>query len=336
MASGRKAQRGGPVRVDGENVVLTVTPEQARVVATSLAYSNAVHDEWLDNMAHLLAMSAQRVEPTAVVTRGSFLRGRWDKGSRHVSETASRPRSNQQTQAVAGPAAVQAPNVVTDAAAAVAEAMAITVDARDDVAAEVQADLVAQAAATREQSVSVAADRTAFAAEAARSARAVAVASAAENVAETAARAADQIQLQAEGMAVKVAAAASDAASVVASQIPLGHDEEAALTAIRIAANVTAAAVVTAEETALAAAGVARAVAAAAAQAALAASSAAAAFEHEVANAAAAVQAVATATAHQVAAEAGARAAGVALTASAETAAEGGVLPSTREQIASW
>ena len=105
-----------------------------------------------------------------------------------------------------------------------------------------------------------------------------------------------------------MAEAASRAAAIVAAASPPGSERESALTALRLAATVKAAAVATAEDTAAAAASVASAVTAAAAGVAFTVSAAAAAFESEVAKVAATLQATATATARQVAAETDVRA----------------------------
>jgi hypothetical protein len=131
---------------------------------------------------------------------------------------------------------------------------------------------------------------------------------AAETVASDAARAAAAIQLQAEACALKLAEVASRAAGIVAAASPPGSERESALTALRLAATVQAAAIATAEDTAAAAASVASAVSAAAAGVAFTVSAAAASYETEVAKVAATLQATATATARQVAAETDVRA----------------------------
>ena len=186
------------------------------------------------------------------------------------------------------------------AAAVVAEAVAIALEA--------QADEAAKAAIVTADAVAAAATTAAEAALAARRARAYAAAVAAETVASDAARTAAAIQLRADDCAAKLAEAASRAAVIVAAASPPGSERESALTALRLAATVKAAAVATAEDTAAAAASVASAVTAAAAGVAFTVSAAAASYESEVAKVAAALQATATATARQVAAETDVRA----------------------------
>jgi excisionase family DNA binding protein len=198
------------------------------------------------------------------------------------------------------------------AAAVVAEAVAI--------ALEVQADEAAEAVSSTARAVATAARTAAEAANAAREARAFAASLAAEAVASDAARAALVLQLRADASAAKLSQAAAQAVAIVAAASLPGAERESALTALRLAATVKAAAVATAEDTAAAAAAVAAAVAVAAAGVALKNSAAAVAFESEAAKVAATVQATATATARRVAAETDARASGAALVAR-ETAA---------------
>jgi len=256
-----KAHQPMSVRLDGANVVLTLTPQRAHVMAESLDHPDAVRAGWLDEVSQMLRAAAGRrgVSEAPPLTRGAFLRGGW-----------------------------------------------ITED--HELAADIQADLAAQAAAHTDDAVVAAAKRAAEAAEDARTMTALAVAAAAESVAETAMLTAAAVQGRADNVARTVADEAAEAATSVAASVPTGGEAEAAVTALLLEARVTAAAVVKAEETALAAAIVARAVAAAAA----------------------AVNSVAAATARQVAADTAAKAACVAL---AVHEAEEAEIVEGREQV---
>ena len=181
-----------------------------------------------------------------------------------------------------------APSSAADAVFAAAQA--VVAGTQTDMAAEREARDVAEAVASTEELVLQAALMTAKAASHERERKAHAADTAAQNMADTAAQTAAGIQIRADAQAVRVATAAATAAETVSASIASGGDAEALLTALRLAATVDAAAIATAEETALAAAAVATAVAAAAAQAALTAAIAAAAFEQEVSTVAAAVR----------------------------------------------
>jgi hypothetical protein len=250
------------------NVVLTMTPMQAKALATLIGRS-ARHGSGLDAI------------------RIALIRG--------ASEVTSREPSS--------------------AASVLAATKAFVAGAQVDIAAAREAKYVAKSAAATKKSVLAAAVMTAEAASHARNVKAGATACAALNMADTAAQTANGIQTRADALAVRVATAASKAADIVSASIASGSEEEGALIAMQLAATVDAAAIATAEETALAAAAVATAVASAATQAALAAAAAAAVFEREVTNAAAAIKRVATTTAHDLAINADAKAVEVALAA---------------------
>jgi excisionase family DNA binding protein len=213
-----------------------------------------------------------------------------------------------------GDAAAQGRDELAAAAAAVvAEAVAIALEA--------QAEEAAEAVIVTARAVAAAAYKAAVAADTARETRAAAAAVAAATVASSTAQAAATMQLQADASAVMLSGAASRAAEIVARTSRSGGDRDAVFTALRVAATAKAAAVAAAQEAALAAASVASAAAAAAAEVAFTVSAASRAFESEVATAAAKVQATATATAREVAGRTDARASGTALVAREAAAA---------------
>jgi excisionase family DNA binding protein len=195
------------------------------------------------------------------------------------------------------------------AAAVVAEAVAIALEAE---AAEAAEAVVLIAAAVAE-----AAKKAARAAQKAAGARAFAAEEAAQTVAAEAARTATRIQIRADVAAVQVATAARLA---VAQVIGVGDESDDAHTAI-LAARVEAAAEAAAEATTRAAAVVATAVDTAAAQVARKAFAAEEAYEYEVTTAAEELLRLTSQTATRVAAESQARAAGVALAAREAAAA---------------
>jgi len=207
------------------------------------------------------------------------------------------------------------PREPSSAALVLAETKAFVAGAQADIAAARDAKYAAKSAAATKKSMVAAALMAAEAASHARDVKAGTAARAALDMADTAAQTASGIQARADALAVRVAAAASKAADIVLASIVSGSEEEGALIALQLAATVDAAAIATAEETALAAAAVATAVASAATQAALAAAAAAAVFEREVTNAAAAVRRVATTTARDLALNTDAKAVEAALAA---------------------
>ena len=250
------------------NVVLTMTPMQAKALAT------------------LIGRSARRGSGLDAL-RMALIRGASEVDSREPSSAAS----------------------------VLSETKAFVAGAQVEIAAAREAKHVAKSAAATKKSVVAAALMTAEAASHARDVKAGAAACAALNMADTAAQTASGIQTQADALAIRVAIAASKAADTVSASIVSGTEEEGALIALQLAATVDAAAIATAEETALAAAAVATAVASAATQATLTASAAASAFEREVTNAAAAVHRVATTAARDLALNTDAKAVEVALAA---------------------
>ena len=254
MGSEGMTSSSGPGDSSPANVVLTMTPMQAKALAT------------------LIGRSARRGSGLDAL-RIALIRGASEVDSREPSSAAS----------------------------VLSETKAFVAGAQVEIAAAREAKYVAKSAAATKKSVVAAALMTAEAASHARDVKAGAAARAALNMADTAAQTASGIQAQADALAIRVATAASKAADIVAASIVSGTEEEGALIALQLAATVDAAAIATAEETALAAGAVATAVASAATQAALAAAAAAAAFEREVTNAAAAVKRVATTTARDLA-----------------------------------
>ena len=161
-------------------------------------------------------------------------------------------------------------------------------------AASVEAEAAAQAAAGTKATALGAARTAGRVASRAKTATAAAVAAAASTTAEIAARAAAAVQSAAVARALEAAAAAVEALETVAAELPADSDRDAAdLAAAAVAATVAADVVAHAQATAAAATTVAAAVEAAAATAALAARAAATAVEGEAAAAAVTGEAVA-------------------------------------------
>jgi hypothetical protein len=204
---------------------------------------------------------------------------------------------------------------VSDAVMVFNAAMAVIEDTRLDLAAELEAENVALAVADTQASAAAAALVAVEAASHARDRNAKTVARTAWEIADTADQAAVDVRMQAAALAEHVAAAAARAAEVVAATTRSGGEAEAAVVALRLAAQVDAAAASTAMGTAVAAAAVSVAVAAAATRAAAAATTAAAALEREAARAAQALHTITTATARQLAISTDAKAADTARTA---------------------
>jgi hypothetical protein len=76
------------VRADGDHIVVTVTPQQAEVMATAIASSAAARrDPFLRELARSVAVQATRRD-VAMLSRGAFIRGRW---SNSKSSTATFP-----------------------------------------------------------------------------------------------------------------------------------------------------------------------------------------------------------------------------------------------------
>lgn len=256
-----RARPATAVELSGDNVVLTMTPRRARAVAKSLGHPDALQDEWLKNLVVMLARAAARrgvySESVSTISSSAFLRGHWHLRAPETAATLSS-------------------EAASAAAAVVAEAVAITMEAQAEEGAKaviVTADAVAAAAATAAE----AADR-------AREARALAAGAAAEGIASIAAQTAVTVQLKADAAAMKLAENATLAAARVAAGNPPGSDRETARTALRLAATVRTAAITTADDTATAAAVVANAVAAAAADVAFTVSATDLAHEREVAH----------------------------------------------------
>jgi hypothetical protein len=204
---------------------------------------------------------------------------------------------------------------VTDAVMVFNAAMAVIEDTRLDLAAELEAENVAVAVADTQASAAAAALVAVEAASHARDRNAKTVARAAGEIADSADQAAVDVRMQAAALAEHVAAAATRAAEIVAATTRSGGEAEAAVIALRLAAQVDAAAASTAMGTASAAAAVSVAVAAAATRAAAAATTAAAALEREAAQAAQALHMITAATARQRAIETDAKAVDAARTA---------------------
>jgi hypothetical protein len=342
MSKNRRAASLLAVDLTAGRVTFTMDPQMAHAVAQSLTLGLINHDEWRDDIVTMLTAAADRegifsrTMPT--IPRDEFVRGNWNpRADEHEQAAEPRPSTSQLLREMEGIHATDqilidasrpidtatggldvTPTVLDDclldavspqaAVAVVAAAVAITTDAQTALAVELEA-AAAHAAVVARDAVAAAAERTAEAAETARQANALAVAMAADAAAETASQTALAIQHQAEESAATVADAAANAMDILISNGDAAPDVIAA----RLAASVSAAAIATAEVTAVAAAMVARAVAAAATEAATAATAAAAIVEHEVSMAAVDVQAVANTTARELAAETAAKAIGVAL-----------------------
>jgi excisionase family DNA binding protein len=202
------------------------------------------------------------------------------------------------------------PDARSNAAAVVAEAVAIALESEAAEAVEA-VELIAVA-------VRVASEKAAEAAEKARGAREVAAVEAARAVAREAARTATRVRIRADVAAAQVAEAA---ALAVDQAIETSEAGEPARSAILLAETVAAAAKATTEDTSRAATVVATAVATAAAEMVRMTSAAEDAYEHEVAAAADALLRLTTETARRVAVETEARAAGVAIAAQEAAAA---------------
>jgi PAS domain S-box-containing protein len=199
------------------------------------------------------------------------------------------------------------------AAAVVAEAVALALEAAASEAAE--------AVLVTADAVTAAAGRAAEAAESARAARAFAADAAAQSVAREALRSAAHVRERAEVAAAQVQRTAALIADELAHSIEDGTPLDAGRLAILLEATVRAAADATAEDTTRAANAARYAEAAAAAQATRRAASAAQVVEREVAAAAQAQRDLAAVTAAQVASQTDARAAGVAIAAREAAAA---------------
>jgi ribonuclease E len=285
-------------RVAG-SVVLTMTPQQAQLVAASIWLGDADHTQWLDDLAGRLRTTADR----GSVDAGGYLAGEQaeetpvdvTRATAATSAPADADLSPRQT--ISGTPRVAASDA--DAVAAFAQAMTDAADAELEAEADLEALAVGAAALARE-AVTSAADRTRHAAHAARVERAAATTHMAEIMAETVAQTALALQLHTDEEARTVARAALAAASIVARSVLPGRDDVNRQKAASLAETIRVTAVAKAEETALAAAVVARAAAMAAVEVAAIAADAAMALELEVADTAAAVSAVATATARQV------------------------------------
>ena len=287
-------------RVRG-SVILTMTPQQAQLIAASIWLGDADHTQWLDELADLLRTNADGVSFSG---DGRELAGGLI-GDRYTALDAGSPIEADGPMGARAPKDhyVVAPDAVTgdaDAVAAFARALTDAADADLEAAAGVEAVAVEAAVFARDAAAS-AADRTRHAAQAAKVVRAAATTRMAAIMAETVAQTALTLQLHTDEEARTVANAALEAASLVALSVLPGTELANSEKAASLAETIRAAAVAKAEETALAAAVVARAASIAAMEVAAIAADAAMALELEVADTAAAVSAVATATARQVA-----------------------------------
>jgi hypothetical protein len=119
------------VRSEGDYVVLTVTPKQAHVVATSISLGPRGHDDWPGKVALRLSQTAARMQAVASISRSAFLRGRWGLSAASPAD---------EVEVDVGADGIAAAKEIALATEAVARAVAVAV-------AAAQATTTAQAAA---------------------------------------------------------------------------------------------------------------------------------------------------------------------------------------------
>jgi hypothetical protein len=248
----------GPVRSEGDHIVLTVTPQQARDVAAAIAAGSAGSEVWLTDLAHALETEAtERLGAVPPVSRGSFLRGRWAGGkdaaegdgpesydvSRAIIEHVARARARYAVEqagadeAAEGEVHADAPAVsVADmtekaqhAARTLAEARTAQLAARRAVQSAAVLQLRVDAAAARLSQAGSPDATVATAEEAALAAAAVAraVATAAAQAAATASAAADAFQREV-GVATDAPAAGTGQANPASAGITVDGSNAAA------------------------------------------------------------------------------------------------------------
>jgi hypothetical protein len=258
-------------------VVLSMTPHRARVLATAIWLADRT--QWLDMLADDLASAADQRDSCA-------------ENDLHLATPQPRPlrvnRTSMSNVGTAGPDDAPWPGSGGQDEP-LFEALGRGVEVDVDVARRLE-EAASQAALLAFEAVAAAAERAAHAAEAASDVQAVATARAAAAIADTVRETATAVSLRAEEEADRVAGAASD----LASRVALSPSA---------AAGVSAAAVAIAQEVALHATVVARAAATAAMEAAAAAADAAMALELTVRSTAIDVQTVAAGTARRIAGE---------------------------------
>jgi hypothetical protein len=277
-------------RIAGD-VVLTMTPHQAKVLATAIWLADRT--QWLDLLADDLSAAADQ--------RGGFSAGDprdEDAGKLSASSINGQGVLPEGADPVDGPGAGSGSTL--DRALIAALAYEVEVEMKVARGLKAAAD---QTALLAFEAVAAAADRTARAAEAASSTQAAATARSAAAIAETVRQTAAAVRLRADEEAERVAGAASDVASGIALLPSTAQDVDSAARATSVAAGVSAAAVAIAQDVALQATVVARAAATAAMDAAAAAADAAMSLELTVRSTAAEVQTVAALTARRVAGE---------------------------------
>lgn len=248
------------------NVVLSLTPHRANVLATALWMADRTG--WLDQLAEDLSAAADQADLVA------------DESPRGTAQQPPRPSTT----------------------GTLFAALAHDVEIEIEVARRLEA-AASQAALVAFEAVASAAERTAHAAEAASSVQAMATARSAAAIADTVRQTATEVRLRADEEADRVAKAASILAAKIALAPSGVHDDDAAARATAVAAGVSAAAVAIAQDVARHATVVARAAADAAMEAAAAAADAAMALELTVRSTAVEVQSVAALTARRVAGE---------------------------------
>lgn len=280
-----------PLSIDGGNVVLTLSPDQSRLLSLSLADGQGTND-WVDDLVHALRAAEGRVTPDPQLSRGAYFRTLFAEEPK-PSQT-SKDRAHRLDAAVGRSSAVP-----SQMATLAAHALASTFEARSTMMQEVER-LIAAEALSAEVAVTVAATRTEEAAVVAQSARSAATAQAADAIVETVSRTAAEVKVRADASASRVADAAALTADVVRAALET-HGVDPKDTAAKVARIVASAAADNAKEAHLAAIKVADDAIAAAFDTAAAAAEADIAFDSAVGLAAEAAQADADASASQLA-----------------------------------
>jgi hypothetical protein len=201
------------VHSDGDQIVVTVTLAQAQAIAASIATADADRDDWLSGLASALSVEAGRRESARVLSRGSFLLGRWGVAKVAGGESQrSRSELDDALPAAEPTAAAELPAAPTGQQEPATRATVLVADAR---ALEVQAGRAVQHAATVQLRVNATASRAGLtssrAAVAAAEDAALAAAAVARAVADAAAQAASGASIAAEVFESEVSALAAAA-----------------------------------------------------------------------------------------------------------------------------
>ena len=216
MARSRSVHPETSVDLARGNVVLTVTPGQAHLLAESIRRDVVEHPQWLDEVVKTLFVAAETgAQVTApTLSRAAFLRGAWFTPERSAAASPSGMSAGGAVASVAAvetsvrvpkippaPAADLAPHHAVIAAATLAADAADRARAAEAVAAAIAAESRA-ATASRTATAVANAEETAFAAAMVASAVAAAAVEAAE-IAKAAALALQQEVSRATGAAVR-------------------------------------------------------------------------------------------------------------------------------------